>query len=213
MIMNRANELMSPGYLPFETGYHRLDAVQMEVAALHRLPGVTGAMFDWWFANMNDAERYRMWHPGRHKAFEWIDGKEPGKYIGATFVATQSLMDGEDDINPKFRFHDPDEMLDTSRFEERGVSAAVCMRVGPREAPFWAGKIVHVARDIEGGCEIRSRFWLGDTGRKEEAPHRDVIAQVVNDDFAEAILKYNLEQMAYLGNFLPELYGKEVKAA
>jgi len=49
-----------------------------------------------------------------------------------------------------------------SRFTEAGVTAAICARVGALEAPVWVGHVIHLCRDTAYGCEVRSRFWLGD---------------------------------------------------
>lgn len=40
----------------------------------HVLPGVTAAMLDWWWANMEKG--YYLWAPGSHKRFSWV--REPG---------------------------------------------------------------------------------------------------------------------------------------
>lgn len=42
----------------------------------HFLPGVTAAMLDWWWANMEKG--YYLWAPGSHKRFSWV--REPWKY-------------------------------------------------------------------------------------------------------------------------------------
>lgn len=42
----------------------------------HFLPGVTAAMMDWWWANMEKG--YYLWAPGSHKRFSWV--REPWKY-------------------------------------------------------------------------------------------------------------------------------------
>ncbi len=42
----------------------------------HFLPGVTAAMLDWWWANMEKG--YYLWAPGSHKRFSWV--REPWRY-------------------------------------------------------------------------------------------------------------------------------------
>ncbi len=44
--------------------------------AQHFLPGVTAAMLDWFWANMEKG--YYLWAPGSHKRFNWV--REPWKY-------------------------------------------------------------------------------------------------------------------------------------
>ena len=44
---------------------------------------------------------------------------------------------------------------------------AVCARPGLLDAPIDVGRMCHFVRDTDYGCEMRSRFWLG------EIAHRD----------------------------------------
>jgi hypothetical protein len=204
MYMSRANVVLSPGYLPFETGYRRLDAVQIEVAALHRMHAVKGAMLEWWMRQIATEGWFMRGNPARNVAMKWIDRPPPGEYLGATIELRIRL--GGELTTWKARYHPPADMLDTSRFEDRGITHAVCARIGAANAPFWAGNLVRAARDTEFGCELRSRYWFGDTGRKEEAPDPETLALVTTDRFAEAILAYDLESMEHLASFLPELH-------
>lgn len=48
----------------------------LNAAHQHVLPGVTAAMLDWWWANMEKG--YYLWAPGSHKRFSWV--REPWKY-------------------------------------------------------------------------------------------------------------------------------------
>lgn len=43
-----ADRLLEPGYLPLESGFARLSTGQVHVAVRTQMPGVTGAMFEWW---------------------------------------------------------------------------------------------------------------------------------------------------------------------
>ena len=104
---------------------------------------------------------------------------------------------------------EPAEYLDTARFEEAGVSAAVCARVGPLDAPFWAGHLIHLCRDTDYGCEMRSRFWLGDFDPPEIAPDAASRTKLFPDSVGEGLLKHCHEEMSYLAGFLPDLHARE----
>jgi hypothetical protein len=104
---------------------------------------------------------------------------------------------------------EPSKYLDVSRFIESGVSTAVCARVGPLEAPVWAGHLIHLVRDTDYGCEMRSRFWLGDFDPPQIAPTREVRAQLFPDRVGAGLHKHCNEEMAYLAQFLPSLYADE----
>jgi hypothetical protein len=77
-----------------------------------------------------------------------------------------------------------------SRFAEAGITAAVCGRVGLLEAPVWAGHLIHLCRDTDYGCEMRSRFWLGDFEPADLAPDRETRLQVFPDRVGEGLLKH-----------------------
>ena len=65
--IERRNDLFQPGYLPGEIGYCVMPDGTGYVANKTEMPGVTPAMFEWWFAwhGLNDM-RYRIWDPEDH---------------------------------------------------------------------------------------------------------------------------------------------------
>lgn len=58
----------------------------------HFLPGVTAAMLDWWWANMEKG--YYLWAPGSHKRFSWV--REPWKYgfVNSAHMISESVGEG-----------------------------------------------------------------------------------------------------------------------
>lgn len=100
---------------------------------------------------------------------------------------------------------DPSLILDTSRFSVPGVSAAVYGRVGPLEEPVWAGHVIHLCRDTANGCEMRSRFWLGDMDPPELAPDPEARIALFPDEVGQALLKHCIEEMEFLSICLPSL--------
>lgn len=112
----------------------------------------------------------------------------------------------------KIHFRDPSEYLDTSRFASAGVTAAICARGGPLDAPVWSSHLIHLCRDTDYGCEMRSRFWIGDFDPPELAPDRATRIELIPDRIGQGLLKHCHEEMSYLAAFLPVLYKRETSA-
>ncbi len=207
MEMRDANQLLSAGHLDFEAGYSRLPDGRLHVAAWTGMPGCTGKMVEWWFGYLETTEQYKRWHPKDHVWCEWIGERGTGGFIGGTHHVHEYV--GGEMQKLKIHFHEPSEYLDVSRFAEAGVSAAVCGRVGLLDAPVWAGHLIHLCRDTDYGCEMRSRFWLGDFDPPEMAPDPETRMQIFPDRVGQGLVKHCKEEMTYLAGFLPELYATE----
>ena len=109
----------------------------------------------------------------------------------------------------RIRFRDPSDLLDTSRFDEAGVSGVICARTGLLEPPIWGGHVIHLCRDTEDGCEMRSRFWLGDMDPPGLASTRDMRIQLFPDTMGQSLLTHCMEEMRILAALLPDLYQRE----
>jgi hypothetical protein len=201
-----ANDLLRPGYLDFESGYCRLSDGQLHVAALTTMPKCKGAMVEWWFGFIETTEHYKWWHPKDHVWCEWIGERGTGRFIGGTHHVHE-YIGGE---LQKLRIHvrDPSEYFDAQRFNDADVTGAFCARVGLLDAPLWMGHIIHLCRNTEYGCEMRSRFWIGDLDPQDESLDRDIRIQLFPNRVGEGLLKHCHEEMTYLSGFLPDLYAK-----
>jgi hypothetical protein len=190
VLFNETNQLLEPGYLPLETGYYRLSNGQMHVAVLTLMNRCKGEMIDWWFGYLADTDTFRMWHPKGHISLEWDEHYRPGHYIGASQIVEGEF--GGPVTRLRIHYHDPSEFLDISKFSIANVAAAICANVYDLEkVPL--SRFIHLVRDTESGCEVRSRFWLF---RASEAD-------------AITLIKHALEEMHSLGVFLPDLYDRE----
>lgn len=200
MFLNRANEVLAPGYLPFETGYRRLDAVQMEIASLHRLHGVNGAMLEWW---MRQIGRHDDWltrqHPDDTRLLEWVRKPPENEFVGARIVIEVRGRKWQ------IAYHGADDILGDASLRDARPSFAVSARIGAREAPWWAGKFLQVCRDTDFGCEVRCRYWFGDTGGTDR-PDSETLALVTDHKFAAGMIAWDLDGMEHLERFLPELH-------
>ncbi|HIF64424.1 MAG TPA: hypothetical protein EYQ35_09770 [candidate division UBP10 bacterium] len=211
MELAEANRLLDPGYLDFEAGYTRLPDGQLHVASWTTMFGCSGQMVEWWFGFLENTEQYKWWHPRDHVWCEWIGERDSGKFVGGTHHVHEYI--GGDLQKLKINFREPAEYLDVARFSEAGITAAVCGRVGPLDTDFWAGHLIHLCRDTDYGCEMRSRFWLGDLDPPELAPDAATRTVLFPDSAGEALLKHCHEEMSYLAGFLPGLYSKHVQPA
>jgi hypothetical protein len=193
MRLEDVNQLSEPGYLPFETGYKRLENGQLHIGVLTRMPRCAGKMVDWWFGYAGDTKKYKLWHPTDHLVGDWDDLWKPGCYVGASHLVHEYI--GKEICKLKITFSEPSNFFDTARFREAGVTAAVCGRVGLLEEDKQLGYLIHFVRDTDYGCEMRSRFWLFD------AP----------DEFGRDLMIHCIQEMGILADLLPDLYAKETK--
>jgi hypothetical protein len=219
------NRLLEPGYLALETGYTRFTNGIVHVATLTQFPGASSEMIDWWFGwHGIESERYKLWHPQAHlfsqmryDRAERSDLTDRQKYIGNTSYVDEYV--GPNILPLAITFHEPRDFgFDEARFKDAGIGTAVCARVGFSNRPVDSGHVVHLMRDTAEGCEMRSRFWLGDVhvrGLPEGNPVDRVLAQpflrekLVPLQYGRDLLIHCAEEMNHLASFLPSLYTRE----
>jgi len=217
----QAHLLNQPGYLPLENGTTELSTGEVFVAVQTIMPGVTGAMFEWWMGwHTMEAQRYKLWHPRAHMAngTEAMQGDNPElsdreKYLTSHYVTEYIGSSCEDII---ISFVPPETFFDQQEgLYQHGVTALVCGSVALQRAPINIAHIVHQIRDIEGGSEMRSRFWLAKPEFK--GPYgRGLINKIINskflkkrlmpDDIGRDMLVHCGMEMNHLASFLPALY-------
>ncbi|MEM7740431.1 MAG: hypothetical protein AAF225_06490 [Pseudomonadota bacterium] len=209
-----ARSLLEPGYWPVETGFTRASDVSIRMFCLTDMPGVSPQMWDWWFGwHGCEAQRYKLWHPKAHVSAQWADGRDDEAYIGRTSLITEFL--GAEKKKASIRFVRPARLgLDEDRLDRQG-EVAICARVGMQGSPVNAGWLLHQLRPTAGGCEMRSRMWLGGDNTsigENPGPLRRGLAKALRrpgslmlPDPAE-LLVHNAQEMAHLAGFLPRLY-------
>jgi hypothetical protein len=190
VLFEEANQLLDPGYLPTETGFYKLLNGHMHLAVYTRMPCCKGGMVDWWFGYIDGSEKYKMWEPKSHVGLQWDENRKPGRYIGASYIAEKKT--GGRIMSFRIYFHEPSEFLDGSRFDEAEVGAAICANVYDLEK-VPQGRIIHIVRDTDYGCEMRSRFWLFKT----------------SEAVIQEVMQHCMEEMGNLADFLPDLYARE----
>lgn len=211
------NELLDPAPLRMETGYERLEDGVLHVAVRTDLRGCSGRMVEWWFRFRPDTQQYIWWHPVDHVFSTW-DECTPGTHIGSIHRVRERTT-GLPERTLSIQFRDPVEFFDAEEYAEAlrsgSVSAAVCGRTGISHDPprtsdgrILGSRLLHVARDKEHGCVLRSHFFVGqDLPEQGWTPSR--IAETFTDEFGRALLMHSYNEFTYLSRFLPSLYTAE----
>ncbi|MEM1403378.1 MAG: hypothetical protein AAGG55_08615 [Pseudomonadota bacterium] len=212
--VSAAPELHKPGYQTVETGYARAPCGAIRIACLTPMPRVSPHMWDWWFGwHGCEARRYQLWHPHAHVSAQWADGGRDERYIGRTSLIREYL--GSELKSAGISFVAPSVMgLDEALLKKQG-EIAVCARIGVPGTPAKGGWLLHQLRPVDGGCEMRSRMWLGgENSAMGENP--GAVARAISRVMrplgnrmlpdAHELLVHNAQEMAHLAQFLPELY-------
>jgi hypothetical protein len=217
--LDAANDLLAGDGLT-ETGYAIDRDGSMRVSVHTAMPGVAPEMWDWWFGwHGSDPRRYKLWHPRAHLYAEWNDGDDSGRrgrdrYVGRTSFVDEYL--GSTLARAAIQFVRPSAMgFDEAKLADPTEQTAVCARLGSSDQPVDIGWLVHHVRAVDGGSEMRSRFWLG--GR-HIAPRRDLpgvgrVVQAIGQrvlapsaQSASELLIHCAQEMAHLAAFLPDLH-------
>lgn len=218
---NLADDLNGPGYSAVENGYGMLaDGRTVWAAALTRMPGVTAAMWDWWFGwHSSESARYRLWHPDAH-AYAAIANDTRGnrrltdrqRYIGNTSYVDEFIGGQLEQL--AISFDDPA----AAGFKTSATNTVVYGRVGSSGAGLEMGYLAHQVRPMRGGAEMRSRFYLNIPGAHVVDPTAALAAHNRGDGpmlaqplpftvpSARTVLEHCGREMNHLASFLPRLY-------
>lgn len=210
-----ASQLHAGGYWPVETGYSLSPDGAAQIFVLTQMPGVTPAMWEWWFAwHGSDAQRYKLWHPRAHVHVAWDDGREDlAHYVGRLSRVVEYV--GSQRLDLTIRFVTPSTVgLDEKRLKAAG-EVAICARGGLAGTPVETGWLIHHVRPVAGGAEMRSRFWLaGSNVRPRHMP--GAIGGLIGRGMARLnrfssqqaadLLVHCAQEMNHLAAILPALY-------
>ncbi len=109
-------------------------------------------------------------------------------------------------------FRHPSEYgMDESVLGTDRLSFIVCANVEihtPGDAPDVPAFMLHTARDIEGGCELRSRFWLGCHVIDGEGKCLLPPGMKFPEEIVKQLIGHNFNEFTNLGAILPELYAE-----
>ncbi len=217
--LSEARQLQAPGEQTVENGYTLCADGSARLAVRTPMPGVSPAMWDWWFAwHGSDPLRYRLWHPQAHVHVGWADGRDDlPHYIGRVSQVVEYV--GAQCFSVRIRFVPPASLgFDEARLQATGegmICGRIAMRLGG--VPVETGVLVHHLRPVAGGREMRSRFWIG--GRNVRVLGLpDVLAsrlgalagrmKPVRDSEARALLVHDVQEMGHLAAILPALHAR-----
>ena len=213
-------DLAATGTSAVETGYGQGADGVVFVAARTEMPGVTAAMWDWWFGwHSTEAARYKLWHPDAHQyaslATDLTGTSLPDKqkYIGNTTYVDEYVGPKLQQLGINFR--DPV----AHGFTVPADQTIIFGRVGSSIAPVDLGWLAHQVRPIDGGAEMRSRFHLNLRGLHvpDLTQAANAIARGASVDPTDLQLGLDLgrdlmlhcgQEMNHLAQFLPELYAE-----
>jgi len=220
------NDLLDPGYHEVETGWCIMPNGTGYIANLTKMPGVTVDMINWWFAwHGLDSLRYKIWFPAGHFSTQIADPTERARVMdpslpmvqrfqGINHHVVEDIGGGPEDI--KISFLTPEEFgFDMSRFKAPAVGTLVAGNgksrpVGAFFLRPWAPAVMcHFIREIEGGIEFRSRFWMGYKIEDKKfkcklPPFIKVPAHV-----PQGLATHNVHEYTNLASFLPQVYAEQ----
>lgn len=207
ILPSEMNQLFEPGYLAGEFGWFRLSDGGIMMANLTPMPGVTPEMFDWWFAwHGLSSMRYKIWDKDDHyycqtrnpeKALdETLSLRE--RYWNTSHDVKEALLDGQQPVDVHLNFVPPEAVgFDPEKLKV--FDGTIVCTPGP-------AIMTHFIRPTEGGCELRTRFWMGYQAMNNK-PVR-LPGFVPEDMLAKAILIHNVKEFTHLAKILPEVYAE-----
>lgn len=219
------NDLLNPGYFDVETGYCNLDNGAGYITILNKMPGVTVDMVNWWFAwhGLEDL-RYMLWFNKGHYGIsideedrkKVLDPNRPmtDRFQGITHYVKEDTGMGIENIAINF-LKPEDAGFDIERFKSPNVGTVVVanglssMDGAPADAPKIPAIMCHFIREIEGGVEFRTRFWMG-YRIIDKKPVKLLPPEIqVPIKAIEALANHAVEEYTHLGSFLPKIYEEQ----
>ena len=215
------NMLFEAGDLPGEFGWWRFEDGTSVIANQTVFPGVTGEMFDWWFAwHPIDRLRYAIWDAEDH--FDvYLDDRAHSldfslsmreRHWDSVHYIWEDIGFGGIDLL-RLDFKRPRDMgYDESKIDTDACNALICANCrtyGTAERPDMPVVMTHFLRPVEGGSELRSRFWFG-WQIKDGEPVKSVPDGVTIPDMPNIkLLEHNVIEFTNLAAILPLVYAEE----
>jgi hypothetical protein len=220
--LSEMNQLLDPGYHEVETGYC-IDKDGLGYIAVNSvLPGCTADMLRWWFIwhAAGGNLRYRIWNPKCHYAIaiadqdkrKIVDSRVPlrDKYTDMDHFVVEDVGNGTENIVIRFKKFE-NMGFDTDKFRS-SPTVEIVGGYGSNESRDnptgfkGSAVMIHSIRDISGGIELRTRFWLG--ARIIEGKAYKVIPPFVRIpvEAPMGLAFHNVAEFSHLAAILPEIY-------
>lgn len=214
------NELFKPGYLDVEVGYCTMEDGTGFVANLTKMPGVTVEMFDWWFAwHGLDNLRYTIWDPEDHYKAETMQRQKAmdpdlsykERYWDTTHHVVENIGMGPEGLYINFK--NPGDLgFDVDQIGTPVCGTIVCAKgFGEGQPPFASPATImtHFIREIEGGVELRTRFWMGWTVSNGKDVKELPDGFRMPDFGPRALCLHNIKEFTNLAALLPKIFAEE----
>ena len=170
------------------------------------LKNVTPQMLAWWFGHFGDGDveiqgrrfpRYRVWHPLDHVYAHYVRRAPDGSGGPGAQIALCEYLGR----NPSYKIEGVStiEKLDDTGFIHQVIKGGVVL-----------ARMEHVFTKTEDGTRDENCLIVPGTPRLGPVA-RLVLPWLFPDGKGQVWLKHSIEEMGYLENFLPELYGRETK--
>lgn len=212
----KRNDFISGKDAGNEMGFCIMENGTAYVANATFMPGVTPAMFDWWFGwhCVGDDLRYKIWdkedhyHARADKPDYVLDPSVPDsqKTWGVNHQIKEDIGLGPEEIFLQFKC--PSDLgYDLSQVGTENCAAMVCA-VGKGNTP---ALMTHICNEVDGGIVFRSRFWIGYGLVNGE------LLKVLPDDVTipeavpRALYSHNIKEYSNLASFLADIYKEENK--
>jgi hypothetical protein len=226
--IERINDLLNPGYFEVESGWCILPNGAGYIANYTPMPGVTVDMVNWWMAwhSLEDL-RYKIWWPDGHFGIS-LSGEDRAKVLdprrsmtqkfqGVTHIVIENIG-GPNAERIEISFMTPEDVgFDMGRFKSSNVGTIVAANglsqmINPplgfpnHKAPAF---MIHFIREIPGGIEYRTRFWMG-YHILGGIPRLLLPSGVSIPEFVpRGLAIHNVFEYANLSSFLPHIYQEQ----
>jgi len=181
-------------------------------------------MLRWWFIwhAAGGNLRYKIWNPKCHYAIaiadqdkrKIVDPRVPprDKYTDMDHFVVENVGNGTENIVIRFKKHE-NMGFDTEKFRS-SPTVEIIGGYGSNESRdnptgFKGSAImIHSIREISGGVELRTRFWMG--ARIIEGKAYKVIPPFVRIpvEAPMGLALHNVAEFSHLAAILPEIYGE-----
>jgi len=215
------NHLFNPGDLPAEFGWWLLEDGTALIANRTFFPDVTGEMFDWWFAwHPLDRLRYAIWDSEDHYDV-YLENPAHSldmslsvreRHWGSVHHIWEDIGTGNIDLL-RIAFKSPlDFGYDMSMVDTEACNALCCANVsviGSGDRPDVPVVMTHFLRPVEGGSELRSRFWFGwqiIEGQPVKCIPDGIQIPAIGP---VCLLRHNVKEFSNLAAILPSIYAEE----
>jgi phloretin hydrolase len=226
--ITKLNDMLNPGYFDVEAGWCIMPDGSGYIANYTQMPGVTPEMFKWWFVwHCLEPLRYKIWWPDGHFDIS-INDNDRHKVMNPERSLDEKLQSSTHFVKENvggpcaekiaISWMTPEFLgFDMQRFKSPNVAAMVAangvslMLAPPPGVPNYKSPafMMHFVREIKGGIELRTRFWMG-YHILNKRPFLLLPKGVrLPDIVSKGLAIHNVLEFTNLASFLPIIYKEQ----